>query len=204
MKKQTIKLNESQLRNIIKNVLQESWPETANRWSSFDSYSDAYDISGLPTPDNIDDEKKQAWRQLKKEFEDEFGQGTFEKAREIANKFSRWGINPSNFLFKRFTSEPVKAWNGWNMDRKNSPYARSKFPGVSDDEWRKLEDEWRKEEEELESNWKNAEYERAVQSAMDAMDQGEALNETIKLNESQLRNIIKESIKKVLKEKMEQ
>lgn len=117
--KQTFKLNESQLRDMIKEsvkkMLGESWQDSADEWG-LSHIANEYNVNPGNDIDSLDKEAR-LYQKFKQEFEEEFGIGSLEKAQEMAHRFERFGINPGNFLFKHFTSPATQAYDNWNTGR---------------------------------------------------------------------------------------
>lgn len=107
--KQTLKLNESQLRQIIKesikNVLKENWEDAGNAWAEKQIAND-FDVNpDGPGNENIKEEIR-LYNEFKNKFEEKFGAGSFEKARK-ASLLTR---------FNPFAGDAEKAYDEWNRN----------------------------------------------------------------------------------------
>jgi hypothetical protein len=119
--KQTIKLNESQLRNLIKesikNILSEDWRDTGHEYTN-QYVNNEYGSDPHEGPSDEDSQKEiDLLKQMEAEFDNEFGPGSFRKARKIVNTFAKLGLSPNNAFFKRFTSPATQALDSFKFNR---------------------------------------------------------------------------------------
>lgn len=198
MKKQTIKLNESLLRNIIKEALNElDWKTYANAAKKQADADGEYKLSH--------DKSNRAYKfnlAASNEFNKKYGHKgnyTDDFTRLHANEPTNWGTTelPKLHLNASDLCDDEHGFLGRDFDEKDKPYwvnknqhgelkQVKKIPPKTFERHPELMQKFKDAEQEME-NYYNGDYDYTPDKGWH-------------LKESQLRNIIKESIKKVLKE----